>query len=40
MATLNFSANNDVVVPTVDGTTYRGQNGDDTYILVSQAEGN
>ncbi len=39
MATLNFSANNDVVVPTVDGTTYRGQNGDDTYILVSQAEG-
>tara|TARA_B100000579_G_scaffold82871_1_gene64611 strand:- start:184 stop:1467 length:1284 start_codon:yes stop_codon:yes gene_type:complete len=33
---LNFSENNDVIVPTVDGTTYRGQNGDDTYILVSQ----
>ena len=37
--TLNFSENNDVIVPTVDGTTYRGQGGDDTYILVSQ-EGN
>ena len=36
---LNFSENNDVIVPTVDGTTYRGQDGDDTYILVSQ-EGN
>ncbi len=36
---LNFSENNDVIVPTVDGTTYRGQGGDDTYILVSQ-EGN
>ena len=33
---LNFSENNDVIVPTVDGTTYRGQSGDDTYILVSQ----
>ena len=32
---LNFSENNDVIVPTVDGTTYRGQDGDDTYILVS-----
>jgi len=32
---LNFSENNDVIVPTVDGTTYRGQSGDDTYILTS-----
>jgi len=33
---LNFSEKNDVIVPTVNGTTYRGQAGDDTYILVSQ----
>ena len=33
---LNFSDKNDVIVPTVAGTTYRGQEGDDTYILVSQ----
>ena len=32
---LNFSENNDVIVPTVDGTTYRGLSGDDIYILTS-----
>ena len=38
MATINLSANNDVIIPTNDDTTYRGLNGDDTYILVSQEE--
>ena len=33
---INFSDKSDVIVPTVAGTTYRGQEGDDTYILVSQ----
>jgi len=32
---INFSENNDVIVPTVDGTTYRGLSGDDIYILTS-----
>ena len=36
MATINLSADNDVIIPTNDGTTYRGLSGDDTYILVSQ----
>ena len=36
---LNFSDKNDIIVPTVAGTTYRGQEGDDTYILVSQEGG-
>ena len=38
MATINLSANNDVIIPTNDDTTYRGLSGDDTYILVSQEE--
>ena len=36
MTTINLSENNDIIVPTNDGTTYRGSKGDDTYILVSQ----
>ena len=36
MATLNLTADNDVVVPNNDDTTYRGLGGNDTYILVSQ----
>ena len=36
MATINLSADNDVIIPTNDDTTYRGLSGDDTYILVSQ----
>ena len=36
MAILNLTANNDVIIPTIDGTDYRGLGGDDTYILVSQ----
>ena len=35
---LNFSENNDVIVPTVDGTTYRGLSGDDIYILTSDSD--
>ena len=38
MTTLNLSPNNDIIIPTNDGTTYRGLGGDDTYILVSQKE--
>ena len=36
MATLNLTADNDVIVPSNDDTTYRGLGGNDTYILVSQ----
>ena len=36
MTTINLSDNNDIIIPTNDGTTYRGSEGDDTYILVSQ----
>ncbi len=36
MTTLNLTANNDIIIPTNDDTTYRGLDGDDTYILVSQ----
>ena len=32
----NFSDKNDIIVPTVEELTYRGLEGDDTYILVSQ----
>ena len=38
MTTLNLSPNNDIIIPTNDGTTYRGLGGNDTYILVSQKE--
>ena len=38
MTTLNLSSNNDIIIPTNDGTTYRGLDGNDTYILVSQKE--
>ena len=36
MTILNLTANNDIIIPTNDDTTYRGLGGDDTYILVSQ----
>ncbi len=36
MATINLSENNDIIIPTNDDTTYRGLEGDDVYILVSQ----
>ena len=36
MATLNLTADNDIIVPSNDDTTYRGLGGNDTYILVSQ----
>lgn len=38
MTTLNLTANNDIIIPTNDGTTYRGLGGNDTYILVSQKD--
>ena len=36
MSTINVSSENDIIVPTNDGVTYRGLGGNDTYILVSQ----
>ena len=36
MTTLNLTANDDIIIPTNDNTTYRGLGGNDTYILVSQ----
>ena len=36
MTTINLSENNDIIIPTNDDTTYRGSEGNDTYILVSQ----
>ena len=36
MTTLNLTANDDIIIPTNDDTTYRGLGGNDTYILVSQ----
>ncbi len=38
MTTLNLTSNNDIIIPTNDGTTYRGLGGNDTYILVSQKD--
>ena len=36
MATINLSKADDIIIPTNDGDTYRGDEGNDTYILVSQ----
>ena len=36
MATINLSKADDIIIPTNDGDTYRGKEGNDTYILVSQ----
>ena len=36
MATINLSKADDIIIPTNDGDTYRGNEGNDTYILVSQ----
>ena len=36
MTTLNLTANDDIIIPTNDNTSYRGLGGNDTYILVSQ----
>ena len=36
MATINLSKLNDIIIPTNNDDTYRGNEGDDTYILVSQ----
>ena len=36
MTTINLSKADDIIIPTNDGDTYRGNEGNDTYILVSQ----
>ena len=36
MTTINLSKSDDIIIPTSNGGTYRGIEGDDTYILVSQ----
>jgi len=40
MATINASSSADIIVPSNDGTTYRGLGGDDTYIISNAASGN
>ena len=40
MATLNFSSADDVIVPTNSGTTYRGLDGPDIYILSKAIKPN
>ena len=32
---INYSSNNDIIIPTQDKTTYRGLAGDDTYIITN-----
>ena len=32
---INYSSNNDIIIPTQDKTTYRGLSGDDTYIITN-----
>ena len=39
MTTLNLTANNDIIIPTNDDTTYRGLGGDDTYIFLNNESG-
>ena len=34
MATINHSSGADIIVPSNNGTTYRGLGGDDTYIFL------
>ena len=33
MPTLNFNSGNNIIIPTENNTTYRGLEGDDTYII-------
>ena len=40
MATINHSAGADIIVPSNNGTTYRGLGGDDTYILSNSIATN
>ena len=32
--TINYSSDNDIIIPTQHNTTYRGLGGDDTYIIT------
>ena len=40
MATINQSSSDDIIVPTNNGTTYRGLGGNDTYIISNAAKAN
>ena len=40
MATINHGAGADIIVPSNDGTTYRGLAGDDTYIISNSIAAN
>ena len=40
MATINHSAGADIIVPSNNGTTYRGLGGDDTYIISNSIGAN
>ena len=40
MATINHGSGADIIVPSSNGTTYRGLAGDDTYIISNSIEAN
>ena len=40
MATLNFNSGNNYIIPTENNMTYRGQQGDDIYIISKATEDN
>ena len=40
MATINHSSGADIIVPSSNGTTYRGLAGDDTYIISNSIAAN
>ncbi len=40
MATLNFNSGNNYIIPTENNMTYRGQQGDDVYIISKATEDN
>ena len=38
--TINYSSGNDIVIPTINNTTYRGLSGDDTYVISRAISAN
>ena len=38
--TINYSSGNDIIIPTINNTTYRGLSGDDTYVISRAISAN
>ena len=38
--TINYSSGNDIIIPTINNTTYRGLSGDDIYVISSAIPSN